>query len=128
MHCPACRSENRSGVKFCEECGARLEAICPSCGARVPPDRKFCGECGVALTPAPELFTSPQAYTPSHLAARILRDRAALAGERKQVTVLFADVAGFSSLSERLDPEDVHALINHAFEPMLAEGHRYEGT
>jgi predicted ATPase/class 3 adenylate cyclase len=71
---------------------------------------------------------APQAYTPSHLAARILRERSALTGERKQVTVLFADVSGFTSLSERLDPEDVHGLINRAFELMLAEVHAYEGT
>ncbi|HSE93879.1 MAG TPA: adenylate/guanylate cyclase domain-containing protein, partial [Methylomirabilota bacterium] len=67
-------------------------------------------------------------YTPAHLAARILRERGALTGERKQVTVLFADVAGFSSLSERLDPEEVHTLINRAFELTLAEVHAYEGT
>ncbi|HEX3176598.1 MAG TPA: adenylate/guanylate cyclase domain-containing protein [Methylomirabilota bacterium] len=73
-------------------------------------------------------FASPHAYTPAHLAERILKERSALAGERKQVTVLFADVSGFTSISERLDPEDVHALINRAFELMLAEIHRYEGT
>src|SRR5262249_1876691 len=73
-------------------------------------------------------FASPQSYTPAHLAERILKDRSALTGERKQVTVLFADVSGFTSISERLDPEDVHALINRAFEVMLAEIHRYEGT
>jgi class 3 adenylate cyclase/tetratricopeptide (TPR) repeat protein len=73
-------------------------------------------------------FESPHAYTPAHLAERILKDRSALAGERKQVTVLFADVSGFTSISEQLDPEDVHALINRAFELMLAEIHRYEGT
>jgi class 3 adenylate cyclase/tetratricopeptide (TPR) repeat protein len=134
-------------VKFCEECGAKLDAACPACGARVPPGKKFCGECGASLgaeglsetrrssrgrgePPGPERerFASPQAYTPAHLAERILRDRSALAGERKQVTVLFADVSGFTSLSERLDPEEVHALINRAFELMLAEIHRYEGT
>jgi class 3 adenylate cyclase/tetratricopeptide (TPR) repeat protein len=71
---------------------------------------------------------APQAYTPPHLAARILRERRALTGERKQVTVLFADVSGFTSLSEHLDPEDVHALINRAFELMLAEVHAFEGT
>ncbi len=132
MHCHACAAEIRAGAKFCEHCGARLDAGCPSCGARVSASARFCSECGTALgAPAPaagERFASPQAYTPAHLAERILRDRSALSGERKQVTVLFADVSGFTSISERLDPEDVHGLINHAFELMLAEIHRYEGT
>ncbi len=141
MRCPSCQAENRPGVKFCEQCGARLEGVCPSCGAPVPPSSRFCGECGAPLGPAspplpraapaaagPAPFTSPRAYTPAHLVERILKDGAALVGERKQVTVLFADVSGFTSLSERLDPEDVHGLINRAFELMLAEIHRYEGT
>ncbi|MGH7276250.1 MAG: AAA family ATPase, partial [Candidatus Rokuibacteriota bacterium] len=135
MRCPACKTENRAGMKFCEECGARLDAACPACGAQVSPGKKFCGSCGAALHPGPQAapaeparFESPQAYTPAHLAERILKERAALSGERKQVTVLFADVSGFTSLSEALDPEDVHALINRAFELMLAEVHRYEGT
>jgi class 3 adenylate cyclase/tetratricopeptide (TPR) repeat protein len=129
MLCTACRAENREGVKFCEECGASLERACAGCGARVVPGKKFCGECGAALTgPAGERFASPQAYTPAHLAERILKERSALSGERKQVTVLFADVSGFTSISERLDPEDVHSLINGGFEVMLAEIHRFEGT
>jgi class 3 adenylate cyclase len=132
MSCPACGAEGRPGAKFCEQCGARLEAVCPTCGARVSPGARFCSECGTPLSAAPaprgERFASPRSYTPAHLAERILRDRGALSGERKQVTVLFADVSGFTSISERLDPEDVHGLINRAFEVMLAEIHRYEGT
>ncbi|HUF94338.1 MAG TPA: adenylate/guanylate cyclase domain-containing protein, partial [Candidatus Limnocylindria bacterium] len=129
MVCTACGAANRDGVKFCEECGASLERACPRCGARVGAGKKFCGECGTALSdPAGERFASPHAYTPPHLAERILKERSALAGERKQVTVLFADVAGFTSMSERLDPEDVHGLINGGFEVMLAGIHRFEGT
>jgi class 3 adenylate cyclase/tetratricopeptide (TPR) repeat protein len=139
MRCPGCQAENRPGVKFCEECGAPLEATCPACGTRIPARRRFCGECGAALaSPAPAAApeggpadvrsAAPQVYTPPHLAERILKDRRALVGERKQVTVLFADVSGFTSISERLDPEEVHALINGAFQRMLAEIHRYEGT
>ncbi|HEY3067233.1 MAG TPA: adenylate/guanylate cyclase domain-containing protein [Methylomirabilota bacterium] len=139
MQCGACGTANRAGVKFCEECGTRLDVTCPACGASVPSDKKFCGDCGARLAEpsaraagagptAGERFASPQAYTPAHLAERILKDRSALAGERKQVTVLFADVSGFTALSERIDPEDVHGIINAAFELMLAEVHRYEGT
>jgi class 3 adenylate cyclase/tetratricopeptide (TPR) repeat protein len=128
MRCPSCHQDQRPTARFCEQCGARLEAACPACGAAVGPGAKFCGACGAALAAPPARFESPQAYTPPHLAERILKERSALAGERKQVTVLFADVSGFTSISERLDPEDVHALINRAFELMLAEIHRYEGT
>ncbi len=99
-------------------------------GRRIRPGRKFCGDCGAPLGPTPpgQKFGSPDAYTPKYLAEKILTSRSALEGERKQVTVLFADVAGFTSLSERLDPEDVHGLMTRAFELMLAEVHRYEGT
>ncbi|HET8577914.1 MAG TPA: adenylate/guanylate cyclase domain-containing protein [Methylomirabilota bacterium] len=130
MQCPACKFDNPAGVKFCGECGARLEALCPACRAANPPGNKFCHECGRSLTAAPpaEQFASPQTYTPAHLAQKILTSRSALEGERKQVTVLFVDVSGFTSLSERLDPEEVHRLMNRAFDLMLAEVHGYEGT
>jgi class 3 adenylate cyclase/tetratricopeptide (TPR) repeat protein len=82
----------------------------------------------VASPSGPARFSSPGSYTPRHLAEKILTSRSALEGERKQVTVLFADVSGFTSLSERLDPEDVHALMTRAFELMMTEVHRYEGT
>src|SRR4030095_7099196 len=94
----------------------------------------FCHQCGAALdgaaasaAPAPS-FASPRAYTPRHLAEKILTSASALEGERKQVTVVFVDVSGFTSLSERLDPEDVHGLMRRAFELMLAEVHASEGT
>ena len=77
-----------------------------------------------AVDPSP----SPRSYTPRHLAEKILTSARALKGERKQVTVLFVDVSGFTSLSERLDPEEVHRLMSRAFDLMLAEVHRYEGT
>jgi class 3 adenylate cyclase/tetratricopeptide (TPR) repeat protein len=133
MTCSACGATARPGAKFCHECGARLEWVCPACGAAVAPDQKFCAECGAGLPGAgpsepAARFTSPRGYTPAHLAERILKERSALEGERKQVTVLFADVSGFTSLAETLDPEAVHGLMSRAFELMLAEIHRYEGT
>ena len=131
MRCPQCGHDNPDGVKFCGECGTRVEGLCPGCGTSNPPTNKFCHQCGQALappsTPAAR-FASPQSYTPPHLAEKILTSRTALEGERKQVTVLFADVSGFTSISEQLDPEEVHQLMNRAFELMLGEVHRYEGT
>ena len=130
IQCLRCRHPNPAGVRFCGECGARLEVVCPACQAANPPTNRFCHGCGgplgaPATTPP---FASPHAYTPKHLADKILTSRSALEGERKQVTVLFVDVSGFTSLSERLDPEDVHRLMTRAFELMLTEVHRYEGT
>ena len=128
--CPRCGQANPTGVKFCGECGSRLELVCPACQTANPPTNRFCHGCGGPLgrdRDAPA-FASPQAYTPKHLADKILTSRSALEGERKQVTVLFVDVSGFTGLSERLDPEDVHRLMTRAFELMLAEVHRYEGT
>jgi class 3 adenylate cyclase/tetratricopeptide (TPR) repeat protein len=116
-------------MKFCGQCAAPLASVCPLCGATNPPENKFCGQCAAPLEkPAQPRFAAPESYTPKHLAERILISRSALEGERKQVTVLFVDVSGFTSLSERLDPEDVHRLMTRAFELMLAEVHRYEGT
>ena len=131
--CPRCATQNREGARFCRQCGATLLRVCPWCGAE--PDgaeSRFCDRCGAALSgelsAAPPAQSAPHSYTPKHLAEQILVSRTALEGERKQVTVLFADVSGFTRLSERLDPEEVHGLITRAFEIMLAEVHRYEGT
>jgi len=130
MTCPGCGRANPEGVRFCGGCGARLEIVCAGCQSPNPPGNRFCHQCGGALQTevAAERFASPQAYTPKHLAEKILTTASALSGERKQVTVLFVDVSGFTSLSERLDPEEVHRLMSRAFDLMLAEVHRYEGT
>jgi class 3 adenylate cyclase/tetratricopeptide (TPR) repeat protein len=130
MTCQGCGRENPAGVRFCGSCGARLEIVCGACQSSNLPDNRFCHQCGAALQPgvAAGRFASPQSYTPKHLAEKILTMGSALKGERKQVTVLFVDVSGFTSLSERLDPEEVHRLMSRAFDLMLAEVHRYEGT
>jgi class 3 adenylate cyclase/tetratricopeptide (TPR) repeat protein len=142
MDCPQCRHANPSGTKFCGECGARLQSLCPACKTANAPANKFCSECGQPLTsaapsPAPAAtaapeaasrFASPEAYTPKHLAAKILTSRGAIEGERKIVTVMFSDVSGFTAISEKLDPEDVHAIMDRAFELILEAVHRYEGT
>src|SRR2546429_2776607 len=130
MRCPQCAHENPQGVKFCGECGARLEARCPAGGAANPPANKFCGECGAPMTAAPpaQKFASPVTYSPKRLAEKILTSKSAMEGERKGVTVMFSDVSGFTAMSERLDPEEVHAIMDRAFEVILGEVHRYEGT
>ena len=132
MKCPKCQFENREGVKFCEECGLNFELRCPNCTAELPLGRKFCGECGFKLTApsqAPAVdYSEPQSYTPKHLADKILTTRSSIEGERKLVTVFFADVADYTSMSEKLDPEEVHQIMDGAFKILMDEIHKYEGT
>jgi len=153
MTCAQCQFENPAGMRFCGQCGAPLAPRCPQCGSEVPPQFKFCGQCGASLpsgapaTPAASATASASApsasrpavalpapsptiagYTPKHLADKILKSRSALEGERRQVTVLFGDIAGFTTLAEKLDPEEGHRIINRCFEQITAEVHRFEGT
>jgi class 3 adenylate cyclase len=132
MKCPDCQFENREGVKFCEECGAKLELRCPNCDADIPLGRKFCGECGLQLTVPSEIpsvdYSEPQSYTPRFLADKILTSRSAIEGERKLVTVLFADVANYTSMAEKLDPEEVHQIMDGCFKILMDVIHKYEGT
>ena len=138
MKCQQCDFDSPLGMKFCGQCGAKLGLPCPQCGSESPPGFKFCGQCGAALG-LPEESVQPsapehrrvatiQSYTPPHLAAQILQSEFVLEGERKQVTVLFCDLAGSTALADRLGPEVMHLLLNRFFELALAEVHRYEGT
>jgi class 3 adenylate cyclase/pimeloyl-ACP methyl ester carboxylesterase len=132
VKCSACQLEAPADAEFCPGCGAPLSARCQQCGIANAPGHRFCKKCGQPIVAseaaAPDRFDSPRTYTPRHLAEKILTSRASLEGERKIVTVLFVDVSGFTALSERLDPEDVHGLMDRAFERMLPEIHRHEGT
>jgi ribosomal protein L40E len=107
MRCSGCGHESPPDSRFCLECGTAFMVRCTRCGADLPATARFCNHCGApaeAAELAPE--RSPRAYTPRHLAEKILTSRSALEGERKQVTVLFADVKGSMDLSEQIDPED----------------------
>ena len=98
MKCAKCGHANPAGTRFCGECGARLVAGCAGCGAQNPPENKFCGECGAALTSIASSGEPRAVAPPRHLADKILQSRQALEGERKQVTVLFADMKGSMEL------------------------------
>jgi class 3 adenylate cyclase/tetratricopeptide (TPR) repeat protein len=132
MQCPRCHAENREGRRFCGECGLSFASTCPSCGFLNEGSEKFCGGCGRSLTavptPAEPKFGSPQSYTPKHLAEKILTSKAALEGERKQVTVLFADLKGSMELLADRDPEDARKILDPVLERMMEAVHRYEGT
>src|SRR5262245_22859203 len=111
MRCTRCQHDNPAGQKFCGECGGRLGVSCSACGASNPPGQKFCGECGGSLAEVAVKFTAPEAYTPKHLAEKILTSKAALEGERKQVTVLFADLKGSMELLADRDPEEARKIL-----------------
>ena len=135
MTCPRCQKDNPGDAVFCQECGTRLETGCASCGTANQPGAKFCKKCGQRLSgppaehamPGPR-FGPPDSYTPKHLAEKILTSKAALEGERKQVTVLFADLKGSMELLADRDPEEARKLLDPVLERMMEAVHRYEGT
>jgi class 3 adenylate cyclase/tetratricopeptide (TPR) repeat protein len=136
MICPACGHDVPAGSAFCNGCGAKLVRTCASCGTTPPQGSRFCNGCGADLqagAPSPPAATpasirDPRRYTPRHLAEKILTSRSALEGERKQVTVLFADVKGSIDLAEQVDPEEWHKIMDRFF-AILSDGvHRFEGT
>ena len=128
MACPQCRHANLPTAKFCSNCGTRLELACPGCGHGNAPTSRFCENCGSALDPTRSSAPGLAAYTPPHLASRILTSRGALEGERKQVTVLFADVRGSLELLADRDPEEARQLLDPVLERMMEAVHHFEGT
>ncbi len=134
MKCRRCQAENREAARFCRECGATFAHVCSSCGANVEAGSKFCDGCGVLLAPpgaagpGPARFAVPESYTPKHLAEKILTSKSALEGERKQVTVLFADLKGSMELLADRDPEEARKILDPVLERMMEAVHRYEGT
>src|SRR5713101_10117057 len=148
MHCPHCQHENRTGAKFCEACGSKLELTCPSCGNSVRPGAAFCDNCGTRLAEGEKgkrgkgekenghagLRTAdPGRWTPPHLAEHIRAEQSAMEapgateGERKTITALFADIKDSTTLIEDLDPEEARRLIDPALALMMEAVHRYEG-
>jgi class 3 adenylate cyclase/tetratricopeptide (TPR) repeat protein len=129
MRCPRCQAANPEAARFCGECGARLTRTCPHCRAEVSRGKSFCWACGGQLAdPATDRGPPPVAYTPEHLAQRILTSKAALEGERKKITVLFADMKGSMELLADRDPEEAHKLLDPVLDHMMEAVHRYEGT
>jgi class 3 adenylate cyclase/tetratricopeptide (TPR) repeat protein len=130
MQCPRCQQANPSQAKFCLECSAPLALRCVNCGTPLPAEAKFCFECATPVS-APGYtprFASQESHTPRHLAERILTSKTALEGERKQVTVLFADLKGSMELLVDRDPEEARTLLDPVLALMMEAVHRYEGT
>ena len=139
MKCRSCQFENPAGMKFCGKCGARLGLSCPQCNSLNPQDFKFCGECGQRLAlvqetseQAPlsfdEKLAKIQRYLPGGLTEKILSQKDKIEGERRQVTIMFVDMKGFTPLAESLGPEETFSLMDQVFEILINCIHDYEGT
>jgi class 3 adenylate cyclase len=143
MKCPKCQHENPEEAKFCIECATPMEFHCPNCGAITPATGKFCMECAYDLRKpkeAPSTKPTPktlsldekidkiQRYLPKGLTEKILAQRDRIEGERKQVTVMFCDMEGFTSLSDRLGPEEAYDTMDQVYEILIHKVHDYEGT
>jgi predicted ATPase/class 3 adenylate cyclase len=138
MKCPKCQTGNPDENRFCRECGAKLSLACPQCAVEVFPSDKFCGKCGHKLSIPSEAspkdlsfdekLTKIQRYLPKGLTEKILSQRDRIEGERKQVTVMFADMEGFTHLAERLGPEEAYTVMDQVYEILIHKVHDYEGT
>ena len=138
MKCPKCQTENEQTRRFCRECGTKFSIICPHCNFENNPEDKFCGGCGQDLN-LPSKPTSKglsfdekidkiQRYLPKGLTEKILSQRDRIEGERKQVTVMFCDMEGFTPLVEGLGPEEAYAIMDRVYEILIHKVHDYEGT
>ncbi|WP_257187583.1 MULTISPECIES: ATP-binding protein [unclassified Bradyrhizobium] len=132
MKCLRCQYDNRLGARFCGECAAPLARPCPNCRSLILPEAKFCSQCAHPIGLDGEgrrtnRFLSPESYTPKHLADRILTSKDDLEGERKQVTVLFADIVGSLGIIADRDPEEAQRLLDPVLDHMLEAVHHYEG-
>jgi class 3 adenylate cyclase/tetratricopeptide (TPR) repeat protein len=134
MICAQCQADNTDDAVFCDQCGAGLNAVCDHCREPNRPGAKYCKKCGRRLGVAPSTPSSAaapaasSAHVPKHLADKILASRHFVEGERKQVTVLFADIRGSTSVVEKLDPEEVRRRFDPILQIMMEAVHRYEGT
>src|SRR5579863_4316178 len=123
--CTKCGAENRAGRKFCAKCAAPLARACPKCGVANQPDENFCGDCGAAL--AANAATSKKKSDDAQIRVVDAPASENLAGERKTVTALFADIKGSTELEQDLDPEEARAIIDPALKLMIDAVHRYDG-
>jgi class 3 adenylate cyclase/tetratricopeptide (TPR) repeat protein len=138
MQCPKCQTVNNDIAKFCLECGKKLEVKCSQCGHLAPPSAKFCDKCGQSLTSTDttsvrelsfdEKIQKIQKYLPGGLTEKILAQRGKIEGERKQVTVLFADMENFTPLVEKLGPEEAYAIMDQVYEILIHKINDFEGT
>src|SRR5262245_46174260 len=120
MKCPSCKTDNPSDAAFCEQCGSKLELVCPPCKTAVSPEARFCKKCGTPIAASVKKSTGPTRIADTPAPEN-------LEGERKTVTVLFADIKGSMDLIEELDPEEARAIFDPALKLMMEAVQRYGG-
>src|SRR6516225_480783 len=125
MQCPSCKTDNPPDAAFCEQCGSKLELVCHACNAAVGPEARFCKKCGTATAQSAPASVKKSADEPIRIADTPANEN--LDGERKTVTVLFADIKGSMELIEELDPEEAKAIVDPALRLMMEAVHRYDG-
>ena len=141
MRCSKCDFDSPAEAKFCGGCGDKLEILCPQCNYNNPLVHTFCSECGRKLSPEQQSikdsiaaisdddkFEKIQRYLPKGIAEKILAQKGRIEGERKQVTVMFCDLVGFTSMSETLDPEEIYPILDKVHEILIHKVHEYEGV
>ncbi len=126
MECSECGQEVRDQLRFCTFCGTPLYLFCPNCHTKIGKGDTFCGGCGIRLFSSVE-FPAQQNFPPKKTKARPNETKQLFESERKNVTVLFADISGFTSMSEKLDPEDVTNIMNDCLKRMADIVVKYEG-
>ena len=138
MECPKCKSEIQKGDKFCRECGEKLPSLCPECGSLVDSQDKFCSSCGTKLGVATDtkidiprledMHSEMQRFIPQSLSQRMIAESSQMAGENRLITALFADISGFTSLSNQNSPERVVNIVNQCFKAIVDAIYHYEGS
>jgi class 3 adenylate cyclase/tetratricopeptide (TPR) repeat protein len=126
--CLGCGAENPPDKRFCGDCGAPLATGCPSCGATNPPGKRFCGDCGTTLAASAAPATAGPDRSPAHVVVPAVAAGTAPIAERRLVSVLFADLVGFTTLAEGRDAEDTRELLSRYFELSREVIGRYGGT
>jgi len=138
VRCPSCQSESPDTKKFCSNCGSKLSPSCPQCNAEVLIDDSFCGECGHPLKGSgvasrgtlsyEEKIRKIKKYLPQGITQKIFSQREKIEGERKQITVMFCDMKGFTALSDQLSPEEVYEIMDQVYEILIQKVQDYDGT
>ncbi len=133
LECPTCSFKNTGDAKFCENCGSQLGRICLSCGKENTPQAKFCKNCGaniddLSIPEREARLKTLQQTAPRGLQEKMREARKVIEGERKPVTILFADIVGSTAMAEKLDPEEWKEIVSGAHRRLSEAIYRYEGT
>jgi len=128
MNCSNCQSSNPDSAKFCMNCGSALVHRCNRCQTELPPTARFCTNCGQAVDSKSSTLPDTSLTSPSSVKSEPVVSDTQLSGERRIVTILFADISGFTAMSEKMDPEQVRSLMNSCFDKLVPIIEKYGGV